>query len=101
RGRAEKGIQIARSGAAATERTEKNKRGGTEKEGKRHADAVGVEPVDCSAPHAGRERHAAVHLVNRAKRESASGPDVRPSVVALEQSGVARIHPENASNSDH
>ena len=89
------------SAAAARERGEKSRRGRTEKEGKGHADAVGVEPVDGRAPDARGEGHGAVHLVNGAKSESASDFDLRASVVALEQSGVSRIHPENADDGDH
>src|SRR4029077_8928097 len=79
----------------------KRKRGGTEKEGKGHADTVGVEPVDGSAPDARGERHGAIHPVNSPKSESAGGLDLRADVVTLEQSRVARIHPENTSDGDH
>src|SRR6266404_3317923 len=87
--------------ATAADRRKKSKRGRTKKERKGHTNAVGVEPIDGSAPDPGGERHGAIHPVNSPKGESASGLDLRAGVVALEQSRVARIHPENTSDGDH
>jgi len=69
-GSAKESVEIERIRAATAQRGEKRERGGTKEKREGHADAVGVEPVDVSAPNAGGEWHSAIQLVRENPRRA-------------------------------
>lgn len=82
---AEESVEVAGIGAAATQCGEEGKGRGAKQEREVHADAVGIQPIQCRPPHASDERHGAIHEIRLAKGQLARGFDLRARVIAFEK----------------
>ena len=89
RNRTEERVEVAGTGAATAQGSEESKRGRSEQEREGHANAIGVEPVQCGAPHPRGERHSAVNDVRLAKGQLARSFDLRAGVIAVQKRGIA------------
>ena len=101
RGPREQSVQVARIAATPRERSQECERGGAEQQRKGHPNAIGVEPVYRRAKYPRGKRHGGIDGVDSAEGERSRRFNLCPGMIALQQGGVAGVHPEEASDGQH